>query len=81
MEIRIMTAATARKLATATPATDESEAVTSLPDDAIQAILAAHPEVPLSELLRARARGRRLLALYRAGAIAAAEARTPRPKR
>jgi hypothetical protein len=51
----------------------ESDGATPLPDDAVAAILATNPDVTVNELLRARAKARRLLAIYRAGAIQAAQ--------
>lgn len=57
-------------------ALDEVDDLFPFPDDTIAAIVATDPDVSVNELLRARSKGRRLLAIYRAGAAHAA-ARTP----
>lgn len=61
------------------PARD-AEPIAPLPDDTVSAILAIDPDVSVNELLRARGRARRLLAIYRAGAARAAEQNPDSPR-
>lgn len=58
----------------------EADLLMPFPDDTIAAILATDPDVSANELLRARSKARRLLAIYRAGAARAATQDPPAPR-
>jgi len=75
-----MEQAPGRNEASKDQAVNEADLVSPFPDDTIAAILATDPDVSVNELLRARSKARRLLAIYRAGAARAATQRPPAPR-
>ena len=78
--IEIMEQVPGRNEASKDQAVNEANLLCPFPDDTIAAILATDPDVSVNDLLRARSKARRLLAIYRAGAARAATQSPPAPR-